>query len=84
MAGRNGTGPTGEGPLTGRGLGNCNPKTNTEDNQDINNQDLPRGRGLGLGNGRGPGRGMGRGLGQGGGRGMGRGQGGGRGRGRNS
>jgi len=26
MAGRNGTGPNGEGPLTGRGLGNCNPK----------------------------------------------------------
>jgi hypothetical protein len=62
MPGRNGTGPVGEGPKTGRGLGNCG--NNADDNvRDENRQGLGRGRGMGLG--RGPGRGMGRGRGQG-------------------
>lgn len=50
---RDGTGPLGQGPLTGRGLGPCS------------GDPVPfiPGRGLGLGRGRGLGRGFGRGLG---------------------
>ena len=44
MPARDGTGPEGKGPMTGRGMGTCNPKT-------------PRGRGQGRGLGRGFGRG---------------------------
>lgn len=60
MAGRDRTGPQGAGPMTGRGLGLCNP----------NNE----GTVVGLGRGAGLGRGYGRGVGLGrGGRGRGRG-----------
>lgn len=48
MPNRNGTGPTGNGPRTGRGLGNCKPTQTTQPRQ---------GRGLGRGLGRGNGRG---------------------------
>lgn len=43
MPGRNGTGPEGEGPLTGRGLGPCG-STGTEQEGEA----LPVGRGRGL------------------------------------
>ncbi|MEA1962767.1 MAG: DUF5320 domain-containing protein [Patescibacteria group bacterium] len=49
MPNRNGTGPEGKGPKTGRGLGPCGDGT-------------PRGGGRGMGLGRGRGRGIGRGL----------------------
>lgn len=52
MPGFDGTGPLGQGPMTGRGLGNCNP----------NAAGYGAGRGLGRGMGRGFGRGMGRGF----------------------
>ncbi|MCK4539826.1 DUF5320 domain-containing protein [Candidatus Parcubacteria bacterium] len=48
---RNGTGPEGKGPKTGRGLGPCGDGT-------------PRGNGRGLGLGRGRGKPIGRGLGR--------------------
>ncbi|HKK96399.1 MAG TPA: DUF5320 domain-containing protein [Anaerovoracaceae bacterium] len=51
------TGPRGEGPMTGRGLGQCNP-----DADKIKEEDLAYGRGLGLGLGRRPRRSIGRGL----------------------
>lgn len=51
MPGKNGTGPLGNGPLTGRGLGPCNG-TNR-------GQYYGCGRGFGRGFGRGLGRGMG-------------------------
>jgi len=66
MPNRNGTGPEGKGPKTGRGLGNC-----AGDTSETNEVPL-RGAGLGLGRGQGAGRGMGRG--QGAGRGLGRGR----------
>lgn len=55
MARRDGTGPMGRGPLTGRGLGVCNdgyatPRCGAGYN---------RGMGMGAGRGMGPGRGMG-------------------------
>jgi len=55
-----GTGPSGKGPLTGRGLGSCNSETEVPADT--------RGRGLGLGRGRGQGldRGQGLGFGRGG------------------
>lgn len=72
MPGLNRTGPFGDGPKTGRGLGRCNP-----DNKDIEfsaaevaglgRSHLFRGGGTG----KGPGRRMGRGMGPGAGRGMG-------------
>lgn len=49
MPGFDKTGPEGKGPMTGRGMGPCNPNTP---------KDL--GRGLGRGRGRGRGRGLGR------------------------
>ncbi|MFA7689119.1 MAG: DUF5320 domain-containing protein [Bacilli bacterium] len=60
MARRDGTGPLGQGPMTGRGLGNCNDdikvsKNNTGETtgSQSNNQNTVRrpifGRGLGLG-----------------------------------
>ncbi len=52
MANRNGTGPTGAGPKTGRGLGKCNPK------KPIDNQTQTFGQGRGQGNGQGQGRGQ--------------------------
>ena len=55
MPGGNGTGPSGEGPLTGRGLGSCGSGvSNAAPN---NNQGRGRGFGRGLGFGRGFGRG---------------------------
>lgn len=55
MPGRNATGPTGEGPMTGRGFGFCADKTAA-------GRGFGSGfnRGAGLGHGRGYGRGMGR------------------------
>lgn len=52
MPNRDGTGPDGKGPKTGRGMGNCKGAT-------PNNDDRPR-RGQGSGAGRGAGRGRGR------------------------
>jgi len=63
MPGGDRTGPLGQGPRTGRGLGWCN------DNDRPGYADPAPGRGLGLGRGRGAV--MGRGLGRGGGRGRG-------------
>lgn len=41
-----GTGPKGQGPKTGRGLGNCDPKENTDiTKQNLNAKDI----GLGVG-----------------------------------
>ncbi|MCG2726139.1 MAG: DUF5320 domain-containing protein [Elusimicrobia bacterium] len=60
MPGRNGTGPDGKGPKTGRGMGNCGTNE-TDDVRNTNRQGLGRGRGMGMGLGRGPGKGMGRG-----------------------
>ena len=60
---KDGTGPMGEGPKTGRGMGPCDPKT------DQNQPQAPfwrrwfgrgRGQGFGPGAGRGAGRGFGR------------------------
>ena len=64
------TGPNGEGPRTGRGLGDCptNQNVKTDDKQVNNNDSQVYGRGLGLG--RGQGRGLGRGQGRGPRRGM--------------
>jgi hypothetical protein len=56
MPGRNGMGPMGQGPMTGRGMGWCGGA-----NAAI---DMPqRGPGLGMGRGRGQGQGRGRGRG---------------------
>jgi len=57
MPGFDGAGPQGYGPMTGRGLGRCNPQ-------------YGRGYGYGCGFGRGMGRGFGRGFGRGMGRGF--------------
>lgn len=66
MAGRDRTGPQGAGPMTGRGLGLCNP------NNEGTVVGLGYGRGVGLGRGAGLARGYGRGVGLGrGGRGRG-------------
>ena len=73
MPGFDRTGPMGEGPRTGRGLGRCN-NTNTPESSDVG-----RGRPVRMGYGRAPGRGLRRGGGWGG-RGSGRGRSGGRGR----
>lgn len=51
MPRRDGSGPVGQGPLTGRGLGNCTGVQNTV---------YGYGRGLGMGRGAGCGRGFGR------------------------
>jgi len=66
MPNRDGTGPLGQGPLTGRGLGRCNPRPPKETPEQIiptptNPNIVGRGRGgvgrgLGLGRGRGLGR----------------------------
>lgn len=61
MPGRDGTGPTGQGPMTGRAMGQCD--TDATD-------DLPKKGGRGRGRGDGRGRGRGRGCGNGGGRGQ--------------
>lgn len=70
MPGEDRTGPQGQGPKTGRGLGRCTP----EDEKKTPNIEPTTGQGTG----RGLGRGLGRGRGRGAGRGPGRGRGGGR------
>ncbi|MFH1253937.1 MAG: DUF5320 domain-containing protein [bacterium] len=47
MPGFDGTGPTGQGPRTGRGMGNCNQ---------VQSQDCGRGQGFGRGSGMGRGK----------------------------
>ena len=61
------TGPTGRGPKTGRGMGDCTFLETSEEADEVVYGD-GRGRGVGLGRGRGAG------LGQGFGRGLGRGR----------
>lgn len=75
MPGLNGKGPKGEGPSTGRGLGNCRPgrggNTSVKSNEERNDQERGMGMGFrrrfrgegqgGLNKGRGFGRGFGRG-----------------------
>ena len=69
MPGLNQTGPMGQGPRTGRGMGRCNPdnKGKTDDeilqNSEQSYQVQGRGLGRGFGLGRGRGRGFGKGLG---------------------
>ena len=60
-----GTGPQGQGPKTGRGMGKCDPQDGTP---------VPRGQG-GMRTGKGQGRGSGQGNGRGGGQGSGKGRG---------
>ncbi len=59
MPGFDKSGPGGQGPMTGRGMGNCQTQGQT-------NMPMGGGRGMGMGGGRG----LGRGAGVGGGRGM--------------
>lgn len=62
MPRQDGTGPNGNGPITGRGMGNCNKPVVNQPNQP--NQPCGRGQGLkpcGRGFGRGQGQGQGRG-----------------------
>ncbi|WP_201328163.1 DUF5320 domain-containing protein [Thermotomaculum hydrothermale] len=63
------TGPLGQGPKTGRGLGYCSGNDRPGADTDAPRRGMGRGTGFGRGGGRGMGRGMGRGFG----RGMGRG-----------
>jgi hypothetical protein len=58
MPNQDGTGPAGKGSKTGRGLGNCKPATQNEENTE-------RGKGLGKGHGAGKGAGNGAGKGKG-------------------
>ncbi len=82
MAGGNGTGPEGRGPMTGRGLGYCTGHTNPGFTRGIPmGKEYGYGRGYNRGNGRGSGYGRGNGRGSGYGRGNGRGSGYGRGNG---
>ncbi|PLX19847.1 MAG: hypothetical protein C0599_10120 [Salinivirgaceae bacterium] len=58
MPGLNHKGPNGDGPKTGRGLGNCGPKNqNPEQDNDTLSRGLGRRIGRGMGNGRGLGNG---------------------------
>jgi hypothetical protein len=74
MSGLNSKGPQGEGPMTGRRMGRCNPDNNGKTDEEIlQNKDSSLEPGHGLGRGLGLGRGQGLGCGQGGsGRGLGR------------
>jgi len=66
MPRRDGTGPNGEGPRTGRGMGRCGKGNTAPDNSSGNTQQQTgpgRGQSLGRGSGRGGGRGFGRGSG---------------------
>jgi len=49
MANRDGTGPNGEGPRTGRGLGNCDRLENLQTDEFIRGRGFGRGLGRGLG-----------------------------------
>jgi hypothetical protein len=66
MPGLNRKGPNGEGAMTGRRMGRCNPdnKGKTED-EILQNRTLSEPSGLGMGQGLGRGLGRGRGLGKG-------------------
>ena len=90
MPGFNSTGPEGQGPRTGRQMGNCKPRKGSDEakknslsseeginqeNENFAGRGLGRGRGSGEGRGFAGGRGFGRGRGRGRGRGFGRGQG---------
>lgn len=75
MPNLNRKGPNGEGAMTGRKLGKCNPENKGKTDEEIllDKTVTPQsGKGLGCGQGRGLGRGQGRGQGQG--KGQGRGQ----------
>ena len=65
MPARNNTGPMGEGPLTGRGMGTCNPNQTGTPRTNFGRFGFGRGggRGFGRGNFGGFGRGFGRGFG---------------------
>lgn len=69
MAYRDGTGPMGEGPMTGRGMGPCNPNYNPAMDRGYGyGRGMGRGRGMGYRNtpyGAGYGAGYGRGMGYG-------------------
>lgn len=66
MAYRDGTGPQGLGPMTGRGMGNCAPGANAQSNFNGIGRGMSRGLGVGMGLGRGMGRrGLGLGIGRG-------------------
>jgi len=49
MPNRDKTGPMGQGPKTGRGLGNCQGETKNTENRPLNKK---AGRGMGLGQGK--------------------------------
>ncbi len=74
MPGLNQTGPMGQGPKTGRGMGRCNPDNMGKTDDEISQiKDSSQEPGQGMGRGLGLGRGFGLGRGQGGpGRGLGR------------
>jgi hypothetical protein len=69
------TGPQGQGPKTGRGMGKCGPKSGFSGPQGQGGIRTGRGQGRGSGRGAGRGQGSGRGAGQGQGNGRGAGQG---------
>ena len=62
------TGPQGQGPKTGRGMGKCGSKSGNPAPQDQDGMGTGRGQGRGSGKGAGRGQGKGRGTGQGRGR----------------
>ena len=66
MPRKNGTGPQGLGPKTGRGLGQCNPDNNAPSTRNPAGGNSGQGQGNGRGQGRGQsgGRGSGRGRGR--------------------
>lgn len=73
MPGLNRKGPNGEGAMTGRRMGRCNPENRSKTDEEIaQNRELAieRGRGFGMGLGHRHGAGQGKGLGQGRGRAM--------------
>lgn len=68
MPSLDGKGPMSQGSRTGRGLGNCSPVNEIQNNENMEQRPLGGGffgRGMGRGLGRGLGRGMGRGCGNG-------------------
>jgi hypothetical protein len=65
MSGLNRKGPEGEGPMTGRRMGHCNPENKGKTDQEIlqnRMSSLQPGQGQGRGSGLGQGRGLGKGL----------------------
>lgn len=65
MSGLNQTGPMGQGPKTGRGMGRCNPENKGKtDDEILQNKDSSQEPSPGIGHGKGLGRGQGRGLGR--------------------